>query len=59
MTKFVLIVPTLNSYKILPKLIKSLKNQSFDNWNIIFVDGDSSSKHKKWLINEEKKRPQD
>ena len=45
----VLIIPTLNSYTILPKLINSLKMQTFVDWKLIFVDGNSSKEHKKWL----------
>ena len=47
--KLVLIIPTLNSYTSLPKLINSLKMQTFVNWKLIFVDGNSSIEHKKWL----------
>ena len=47
--KLVLIIPTLNSYTILPRLIHSLKMQTFVNWKLIFVDGNSSIEHKKWL----------
>ena len=45
----VLIIPTLNSYNILPKLINSLKMQTFVNWKLIFVDGNSSIEHKKMV----------
>ena len=44
-----IIVPTLNSYKVLPRLIKSLKNQSFNHWRLLFVDGSSSISHKRWI----------
>ena len=53
--KIKIVVPTLNTYLILPKLINSLKNQTWDNWNLLFVDGDSSSEHYEWLINNCKK----
>lgn len=49
--KILIIVPTLNSYKILDKLIDSLNNQTYKNWRAIFVDGKSDQKHKKWLRN--------
>ena len=39
--KIKVVVPTLNTYKILPKLINSLKNQTWPHWKLIFVDGDS------------------
>ncbi len=46
-----IVVPTLNSYLILPKLIDSIKNQHFENWELLFVDGNSSLEHRSWLIN--------
>ena len=49
--KILIIIPTLNSYKILNKLIDSLNNQSYKEWRAIFVDGRSDQKHKKWLMN--------
>ncbi len=49
MVKFLIIVPTLNSYKLLPKLIRSLETQTFQNWKLIFVDGNSNTQHKKFL----------
>ena len=48
---FLIIVPTLNSYKQLPKLINSLKKQNYTNWRVIFIDGNSSSEHKNFLSN--------
>ena len=45
-----IIVPTLNSYSILPNLIKSLKKQSWSKWTLLFVDGKSSNDHFEWLI---------
>ena len=46
---FLFIVPTLNSYKKLPKLIDSLTNQTYSFWRCLLVDGDSNEKHKKWV----------
>ena len=43
--KFLIVVPTFNSYKILPKLISSLENQSYPFWRVLFIDGFSSKKH--------------
>ena len=43
------IVPTLNTYLILPKLINSLKIQTWKNWNLLFIDGDSTKKHFNWI----------
>ena len=48
-TSIKIIVPTLNSYLILPKLINSLKIQTWNDWNLLFVDGDSSEKHFNWI----------
>lgn len=46
-----IIVPTLDSYLILPKLIRSLNNQTSKLWRLIFVDGKSCKNHKKYLEN--------
>ncbi len=48
-TSIKIIVPTLNSYLILPKLINSLKIQTWKDWNLLFVDGDSTKKHFNWI----------
>ena len=48
-TTIKIIVPTLNTYLILPKLINSLKIQTWKDWNLLFVDGDSTKKHFKWI----------
>ena len=48
-TNFLIIVPTLNSYKYLNKLIISLKTQTYLNWRTVFVDSNSSPEHKKYL----------
>ena len=45
------VVPTLNSYLLLPKLVNSLKNQSWIHWNLLFVDGKSKKDHIVWLKN--------
>lgn len=44
-----IIVPTLDSYLLLPTLLKSLQRQSWPNWRLIFVDGPSGSRHRDWL----------
>ena len=49
MAKFLIIVPTLNSYQLLPKLITSLESQIYQNWKLIFVDGKSNYDHKEYL----------
>ena len=48
-TSIKIIVPTLNTYLILPKLINSLKIQTWKDWNLLFIDGDSSKKHFDWM----------
>ena len=50
-----IIVPTLNSYKLLNDLIKSLKKQSFKNWKLIFIDGGSDLNHIEFLKKIQKK----
>tara|TARA_A100001388_G_C28747056_1_gene490064 strand:+ start:456 stop:1205 length:750 start_codon:yes stop_codon:yes gene_type:complete len=47
--RFLIIVPTLNSYRLLPKLIDSIRKQIFKEWRVIFVDGDSEIEHKNYL----------
>ena len=46
---FLIIVPTFNSYLELPRLCKSILDQTFQNWRVIFIDADSCREHKKWL----------
>ena len=50
-TSIKVIVPTLNSYLILPKLIDSLKMQTWKDWRLLLVDGDSTIKHFYWIKN--------
>tara|TARA_Y100001968_G_scaffold332506_1_gene390911 strand:- start:5405 stop:6202 length:798 start_codon:yes stop_codon:yes gene_type:complete len=49
MTSIKIVVPTLNSHFLLPKLIQSLQFQTWSNWNILFVDGQSNHNHREWL----------
>ncbi len=44
-----IIVPTLNSYKILNKLVNSIKSQTYKNLRVIFIDGPSNDIHKSYL----------
>jgi len=46
---FLIIVPTLDSYDLLPRLRDSLLQQSFTSWRVLFVNGASSAKHNIWL----------
>ena len=48
-TSIKIIVPTLNTYLILPRLINSLKIQTWKDWNLLLVDGDSTKKHFNWI----------
>jgi glycosyltransferase involved in cell wall biosynthesis len=43
------IVPTLNSHLLLDKLVKSLQDQSYSKWSLLFVDGASGDSHRNWL----------
>ena len=49
--KFLFIVPTLNSSGNLGNLLNSLRNQTYNNWRILFIDGKSNQEHREWLIN--------
>ena len=44
-----IVVPTFNSYHLLPSLTKSLQSQSFTDWRLLFIDGPSDQAHKRWL----------
>ena len=45
MNKFSIIVPTLNSYSLLNSLIHSIKCQTWQKWEVVFVDGGSRKEH--------------
>ena len=49
MESLLIVVPTLDSYKLLPRLCDSLLEQTWTNWEVLFVDGPSSLEHKNWL----------
>lgn len=49
MFSILIVVPTLDSYQLLPRLVSSLEAQTFRNWRVLFVDGNSCSTHKEWL----------
>ena len=49
--KFLIVVPTLNSYALLNKLVDSLISQSYPSWRLVFIDGYSNKNHRKWLDN--------
>ena len=39
--KFSIITPTLNRLEFIKKLIKSIKQQTYNNWELIIVDNGS------------------
>lgn len=43
------IVPTLNSSSQLPRLLDSLRLQTWPHWQLLFIDGPSEPKHRQWL----------
>ena len=45
----IIVVPTLNSYVLLDRLVSSLQQQSWQHWRICFIDGPSCSDHRQWL----------
>ena len=49
MNKFSIIIPTLNSYKILVNLVNSIESQTWKEWEVIFVDGESNQNHTNYL----------
>ncbi|MEY4353083.1 MAG: hypothetical protein RLZZ609_1324 [Cyanobacteriota bacterium] len=49
MIRILIIVPTLNSHKLLPPLVESLKSQTLDTWRVVFIDGPSNKAHRTWL----------
>lgn len=44
-----IVVPTLNSFALLPRLLHSLQGQNWFHWQLLFIDGLSGSQHRKWL----------
>ncbi len=47
--KFLIVVPTLNSCDLLPRLVHSLQQQTCLHWKLLFIDGPSSPQHRQWL----------
>lgn len=45
-----IIVPTLNSYSLLPRLLASLQQQTWPHWRLLFIDGPSGVAHRHWLV---------
>lgn len=48
-TSLLIVVPTLNSYSLLPRLLASLHAQTWHHWRILFIDGPSDKAHRQWL----------
>lgn len=44
-----LVVPTLNSSPLLPRLLTSLQQQTLPHWRLLFIDGPSGPEHRRWL----------
>lgn len=44
-----IIVPTLNSFALLPRLVHSLQRQTWPHWQLLFIDGSSGTEHRQWL----------
>jgi glycosyltransferase involved in cell wall biosynthesis len=49
MISFFIIIPTRNSFKLLPNLIHSLQIQTYPKWRVQFIDGQSESDHINYL----------
>ena len=48
-SRLLIVVPTLNSYPLLPRLLASLQQQTWPHWQLLFIDGPSGPEHRKWL----------
>ena len=48
-SSLLIIVPTLNSYELLPRLVSSLQEQTMRDWRLLLIDGPSGSDHREWL----------
>ena len=48
MIKFSIIIPTLNSYKVLINLVDSIECQTWNNWQVVFIVK-SNQKHINYL----------
>lgn len=44
-----IVVPTLDSHTLLPRLLASLNQQTWPHWQLLFIDGPSSVAHRQWL----------
>ena len=48
-TSIVVVVPTLDSYLLLPRLVSSLQQQTWPHWRVMFIDGPSQPEHRRWI----------
>jgi glycosyltransferase involved in cell wall biosynthesis len=48
-SSLLIVVPTLNSHALLPRLLTSLQRQSWPYWRLLFIDGPSCHEHRQWL----------
>jgi glycosyltransferase involved in cell wall biosynthesis len=46
-----ILVPTFNSFHLLPRLLASLQQQCWPRWGLLFIDGPSTQEHRQWLEN--------
>ena len=44
-----IVVPTLDSHTLLPRLLSSVQQQTWPHWMLLFIDGPSGSEHRAWL----------
>lgn len=44
-----IVIPTLNSSNLLPRLLLSLQRQDWPHWRVLFIDGPSEVDHRRWL----------
>ena len=42
-------MPTLNSHRLLPRLVASLQQQTCPLWRVLFIDGPSGPEHRAYL----------
>lgn len=47
--RLLVVVPTLDSFPLLPALVASLQGQSYGHWRLLFVDGPSGIAHRQAL----------
>ena len=48
-SSLLIVVPTLNSHALLPRLLRSLQQQTWPHWRLLYIDGPSCPQHRQWL----------